>query len=291
MTIVHRGGSTVQAVPDPLRAALAYAQRLGWAVIPVHGIRDDGCCTCGRADCASPGKHPLTKRGVHDAATDPDTIRGWWSRWPWANVAVATGVASGFIALDIDPRHGGGESLRDLEKQHGPLPETVEQITGGGGRHLLFRHPGHRAPNAVGLAPGLDVRGDGGYILAAPSLHVSGRRYEWELSSRPGRVPLAEPPAWLLTLVGAGERQTPALDWRQAITEGVPEGRRNATLASIVGALLRAHVPVRAVLEFAVWLNANRFEPPLPEAEVLRVVDSIAGREARRRGGGCRASG
>lgn len=288
---------TVAAQPTPQhaarlqRAALAYAGRFGWAVLPLHGVRD-GRCTCGRRDCPSPGKHPLTKRGVHDASKNPDVIRAWWRRWPWANVAVATGAVSRIWALDVDPAAGGEDSLDALEAEHGLLPHTVQSLTGSGGRHILFRYPGQHVPNAVAIAPGLDVRGDGGYIVVAPSIHASGRLYAWELSSRPGEVELAAAPEWLLQLVGAGRRRGPGRDWRRDLLEGVSEGQRNVALTSIVGGLLRAAVPVKVALEFALWVNRHRFQPPLPEAEVLKVVDSIAAREARRRGGGShRAAG
>jgi hypothetical protein len=227
---------------------------------------------------------------VHGATKDPEAIRAWWRRWAWANVAVATGRASGIWVLDVDPDRGGADSLRELEVRYGALPKTVEAITGSGGRHFFFLHPGGPVPNAVGITPGLDARGDGGYAILAPSLHASGRRYCWRPGHAPGEVRVAPAPEWLLQLVAAGSPRGPGLDWRSTIHDGVPEGRRNTTLASIVGGLLRAGVRVRDVLDFALWLNAARFRPPLPEEEVVRVVDSIAGREARRRGGGGRAA-
>jgi hypothetical protein len=128
-------------VPTPRRAALDYAAR-GWAVFPVHGIRDDRC-TCGAASCNSPGKHPigeLTPHGVKDATTDAERIASWWAEYPEANIGVAAGTASGFVVVDVD--EGGDDTLVGWEKEHGPLPETVESLAGGGGRHLLFAHPG-----------------------------------------------------------------------------------------------------------------------------------------------------
>jgi len=125
------------------------------------------------------GKHPRTEHGLKDATIDEATIFGWWRRWPGANVGIVTGMASGLLVLDIDPRHGGVESLALLEREHGSLPETAEVSTGGGGRHILFLHPGFRVKNRANMMPGVDVRGDDGYIVAPPSLHASGRRYEW----------------------------------------------------------------------------------------------------------------
>jgi hypothetical protein len=122
--------------------------------------------------------------GYKDATRDETQIREWWTRWPEANIGIPTGAVSGCDVLDIDPRHGGEISLEELESQYGKLPETAEQLTGGGGRHLLFRHQ-EGVGCKVGILPGIDVRGDGGYILVAPSNHISGRRYAWEESSRP----------------------------------------------------------------------------------------------------------
>jgi hypothetical protein len=183
-----------------LAAALDYARR-GWPVLPLHSIRD-GACTCGKADCDRPGKHPLNRlvrHGVKDATTDEEIIRVWWNAAPWANVGVATGAQSGIVVLDIDPRRGGEASWDALRRQHGALPRTPMVKTGSGGMHALFAHPAVPIRNRVNLAPGIDVRGDGGYIVAAASLHASGERYAWAIP--PDATPLAEMPGWLLELV------------------------------------------------------------------------------------------
>ena len=183
-----------------LVAALDYVQRLSWPVFPSHSVDDTGNCSCRMPDCSSPGKHPRTQKGFKDATIDETTIRGWWEMWPDANVAVPTGESSGFDALDVDPRHSGTDSLDQMEAEHGSLPDTIEQITGSGGRHILFRHH-DGVGNKIALAPGLDVRGDGGYIIVPPSRHVSGRTYEWELSGLPGEIPMAEWPDWFVKIL------------------------------------------------------------------------------------------
>ena len=179
------------------KAAIACGGR-GWAVIPLHSI-ERGRCTCRKVACTSPGKHPRNVHGVSEATTDEATVWSWWARWPRANIGIATGARSGVIVLDVDPRHGGDESLARLIEEHGDLPHTVESLTGGGGRHLLFDHPGQTVKNMVGLEPGLDVRGDGGYIAAPPSVHVTGREYAWELDHHPDDVQVAALPQWLLS--------------------------------------------------------------------------------------------
>jgi hypothetical protein len=158
--------------------ALRYARR-GWPVFPLHSV-EGSRCTCGHPDCGSPGKHPRARNGLRDATVDPGQIGQWWQRWPTANVAVATGAASGFWALDVDPRHGGTEVLETLVDLNGPLPETPLAFTGGGGQHYLFEYPQDRpVRNKAHVKPGLDVRGDGGYIVVEPSVHACGNAYAW----------------------------------------------------------------------------------------------------------------
>jgi hypothetical protein len=184
-----------------LDAALRYAAR-GWAVFPCHEPTG-GRCTCGRPDCASPAKHPRTARGLHDATHDPVVIAGWWQRWPTANVAVRTGAASGLVVLDVDPDHGGLASLVELQRTQGGLPPSPAVRTGSGGRHYWFAHPGDHVRNSAGLlGPGLDIRGDGGYVIAPPSIHAAGDRYLWT-----SEVPLAPAPGWLLARYREQDRE------------------------------------------------------------------------------------
>jgi len=189
-------------LPKLHASALTYA-RWGWRVFPLHTPRGSSC-SCGLPTCGAPGKHPRTAHGFKDATTDEARIEEWWSEWPDANVGIATGPESGLLVLDIDPRNGGDESFDDLTAKLGRLPETPEVITGGGGRHLFFRYPtGVESIRAKPLGQGIDVKGAGGYVVAAPSLHASGRAYGWEASSRPNEVPLADVPPALLAMLAA----------------------------------------------------------------------------------------
>ncbi len=184
-----------------LEAALLLA-RHGLQVFPCHWPTGQGCsCRLG-ARCDHAGKHPRFAGWQQAATTDETQIRRWWRELPHANIGVATGPESGIFELDVDPRHGGDDSLAALERTYGKLPDTPEFLTGGGGRGILFRYPeGARIRNRQRLSPGLDIRGDGGLFIAPDSLHASGRRYLWELSSVLGEVPLADAPAWLLQAV------------------------------------------------------------------------------------------
>ena len=168
-----------------LAAALGYAAR-GWPVLPLHHL-EEGTCTCGKAGCTSPGKHPRLRHGVRDASTDAGQIRRWWKRWPEANVGIATGPV---IAIDIDGRVGEAH-IAALELEHGDLPPTLEAATGGGGRHLIYVHPGDGGPqirNRNPWMPKVDVRGHGGYIVAPPSQHVSGSAYAWANTLEPAEL-------------------------------------------------------------------------------------------------------
>ena len=162
---------------ESFAAAQQYAAR-GWAVLPLHSA-DPGCCSCGEAGCESPGKHPRTVHGVKDATTDERTVREWWVRWPQANVGIATGRASGLVVLDVDRARGGQASLELLRAECPDLQKAPTVETGGGGIHLYFAHADGHIPNKVDFLPGLDIRGDGGYVVAPPSRHKSGRTYQW----------------------------------------------------------------------------------------------------------------
>jgi hypothetical protein len=131
----------------------------------------------------------LVPHGLHDATTDSTVIAEWLKQEPHANIAIRTGPESELVVIDVDPHRGADDALAALTQAYGPLPSTVESVTGGGGRHLLFQHPGAgvRVPcGADVLGPGLDIRGDDGYIVAPPSLHRTGRAYAWRAISRAG---------------------------------------------------------------------------------------------------------
>ena len=211
-----------------LDAALDYAAR-GWAVLPLHSPTEDGRCSCSNPKCASPAKHPRTTHGLKDATTDPDTIRRWWSRWPTANIGIVCGPES-FVVLDLD-RHSpeaDGPAIAEARfewEAEGPLAET-----GGGGLHCFYRHPGGHVKSRCGagaIAPGVELRGDGSYIVAPPSVHISGRAYTWRHD--PDLEPMTDLPAWALNgAAGDGARgQTPT-------DAGAPSPRVSATRPSRV---------------------------------------------------------
>ena len=190
-------------------AALAYASKLNLPVFP----------------CKARGKEPITRNGHKDATTDSDQIKRWWSKTPHANIGIPTGKRSGFDVLDIDPRNGGDESLVELERRYGKLPSTPIALTGGGGHHVFFASD-DRIRNAVNGLPGVDTRGEGGYVITPPSVHATGRLYEWHPEARITDIQLALwPPGlleWLIERLGPGSEM-------ETRTDPILEGRRNST--------------------------------------------------------------
>lgn len=261
----------------------AYIER-GFAVLPLHttiGKGEHTSCSCGLLDCRNSAKHPianLVPSGLKAASSDPAVVKGWFSGFTQSNVGIATGAISGIIVLDIDPRHGGDKSLRKLEAKHGDIPATLRWKTGGGGEHILFRYPGELIRNSVGiLGEGIDVRGDGGYIVAPPSRHKSGNFYVLP-EDMSIDTPLALPPPWLLRLLrqsGRPQSKCGTSPISQVVGKRVPEGQRNTTIARISGHLLAKRVDPHICHELMLAFNAKYCAPPLDEQEVGRTVASI----------------
>jgi hypothetical protein len=262
-------GDTQPAMPSEKRTvateALHYASVLGWRVFPLHTPIDEGVCSCGKADCQSIGKHPRTPRGLKDATNDPEQIKRWWQRWPDANIGIATGAASGLLVIDVDPRHGGWQGLEELFKRTGEVfPPTVEVITGSDGGHFYFRMPDADIRNSTGkLGAGLDVRANGGYVVAAFSLHASGNRYRWKNEESP----FADVPYKLLKeliakprIVRGASNTATTHKWTGG---AIPDGSRNKTLFQQVACSMRARgAGEQEILDALIDAN-RRCSPPL----------------------------
>jgi hypothetical protein len=254
-----------------LDAALALARR-GFKVLPLHTptFRKNGApCSCHNVGCKSVGKHPRTRNGSKDATTDEATVRKLWGQWPKANIGIATGADS-FVTLDIDPKHGGDESLARLLAEYGEFDTTLTSNTGSGGRHINFKHPGVKVKNVQGstkLGAGLDFRGEGGYIVAPPSLHASGERYRWHDAD----ASLAPMPDWLLAKL-----RQPAAKKKSRSSDPIPEGSRNNLLFQEGYSLRRSGYEVEQIEAKLREINAKRCEPPLDEDEVRKIAASAA---------------
>jgi hypothetical protein len=191
-----------------LETALAYAAD-GLPVLPLFEPRDDACA-CGDKGCGSPGKHPRTRHGLKDASTDPGRIREWWHRWPTSNVGLRTGRVGGLIAVDLDSLEGelrlsdlAGIATIDALLNPAELGGLI--VNTGRGYQVWYRAPdGLRIMNSAGkLGPGIDVRGEGGYVVAPPSVHANGRRYAF------GGGHFDPPPSWLLEQIADPEQAQP----------------------------------------------------------------------------------
>ena len=257
------------------RVARSYAKENRWAVFPVYnpvqGRVEGRQCSCSQGGkCPNPGKHPRTPKGHKDATTDERLIHEWWEKWPDAHVGVRTGIGSGIIVLDVDSPKGGDDSLAALEKEFGSLPATLEAATGGGGRHFVFKHPGGIIKNKTGFLRGLDVRGDGGYIVAPPSNHVSGGAYEWV-----NQLPPAPPPAWLMDLILDSKPPVTKVD-REPSPKLIAEGERNTTLTSIAGRFRRVGLDEEGLYAKLETVNRRRCIPPLTPDELRVIAKSVA---------------
>ena len=264
------------SVADPvdrsmLTAALAYAEQ-GIAVFPLHNPLADGSCSCGSGKCGkSIGKHPRTSTGLKAATTDREQIRRWWTDWPDANIGIPTGAVNGLVVVDVDYA-AGEESLGRMTDKYGPLPAT-KKVKTGNGYQLYFRHPGGKVKSAARFCreyPNVDSRGDGGYVVAPPSLHYSGVRYTVDRST-PSE--LAEMPGWLPELINAKPSKT---QLSIVANDGIPDGSRNCKLASVAGSMRARGMTLEAIEAALLTTNEQQCNPPLPDDEVRAIARSIA---------------
>lgn len=247
-----------------LEAALFYARRLSWPVLPVK-----------------PGqkKPPLTKNGSLDASTDEKQIRLWWEQWPAANVALRTGVC--FWVLDIDPQHGGEESYRRLVYANGALAGTLQQKTGGGGSQYFYEQPDQAV--ITGKAPvrddypGIDARGQNNYVIAPPSIHPNGNEYLWDSAKRTIlEEPIVPANGWLLEWVLASAKGTNGANHGfQPPPEKILRGQQHKYLVSEAGKLRDLGLGYEEIVE-AIWqTNLKRCEQPGPRENIEQIARSM----------------
>jgi KaiC/GvpD/RAD55 family RecA-like ATPase len=220
--------------------------------------------------CKPQDKTPLV-RWADVATTEENMLSGWWDNNPSANIGIACGKRSGIVVLDVDTDHDGYESLQALQDKYGRLPQTPISRTGSGGEHIIFAHPGIEIRNSAGkLGPGLDIRGDGGYIVAPPSRHPNGKFYEWVVL--PSQTPLAPMPEWMIELLK--EHQ---FDTRQPETTNgkIISGGRNDALVKLAGSMRRKGFDEDQIFLALGDYNRKKCEPALPDGEVLQIARSV----------------
>src|SRR5215207_11223378 len=184
--------------------------------------------------------------------------------WAWSGVGIVTGPVSGVLVLDVD----GPEGETELTKYGHPATPLAR--TPSGGMHLYFKHPEHHVRTRIKVAPGLDVKASGGYVVAPPSVGENGRAYEWILS--PEEAELTDPPEWLMSLL---ERKRPK-GAAPKVGERIPSGQRNIALTRLAGTMRRPGMSETAILAALLEENERRCQPPLPRAEVEKIATSIA---------------
>ena len=258
-----------------LDAALQAASR-GLRLIALHnpdssapfGVNDTGeatgGCSCRKLECESAGKHPRILEWQNKATTDQAIIRRWSIRWPNHNLGVACGQP-GFVVLDIDPRNDGDHSLELLERKYGTLPETATVRTGSGGTHYYFAG---LVPKRE-IAPGIDLQGEGSYVVIPPSLHACGGRYRWERQCK-----LAPLPHWLIELVSRSHVK--AAGTGAVLADVIPKGSRNKTLFRCACAMRRHGFSEAAILAALRIENSSRCSPPLVADDIATIAKQAA---------------
>lgn len=241
----------------PYQAAVEYIN-MGLAVFPIK-YKD---------------KIPLTRNGCKDATTDAAIVKAWWQKYPNANVGIATGLKSGglfVIDLDIDEDKGinGYQTLRDWERKNGILPDTWSSITGRGGYHLFFKSS-KQITNRTGILEGVDIRGEGGYIVAPPSTHANGHKYEWEYS--PDDFELVEADEVVYKLLETDKREK-AESFK--LPEIIISGKRNETIFRFACSLQAKGLPDEAIEASVKAINETKCQPPLKDSELNTIINSV----------------
>lgn len=245
-------------------AAIAYAKR-GWYVFP----------------CVPGDKKPLTEHGFKDSTRDPGTIKSWWAKWPLANIGIDCG-RSKLVVVDLDVKSGadGPGEWRNLGIDDS---SALEQHTPSGGIHKIWRANGSTIRNTAGkLAPGIDTRAAGGYIVVAPSRTAAGS-YTWEVSAHPDdhqESTLPRELSDLLTQTGQDDIWDRAANPEQPtnghqVPDEIDQGQRNVTLTSLAGSMRRRGADAEEILAALRVANQKRGNPPLPDDELVAIAESM----------------
>lgn len=248
-------------------AALSYRQR-GWSVIPISPVSKK-----------PPKDFKWTE--FQDRLAEPREIEAWWRKWPNAGVGIVTGKISDLVVLDVDPKHGA-----DPNHIYQTYPTPIVSLTGRGGGHFFYQYPAHEeyVPNVVGKQDGkptgYDIRADGGYVVAPPSLHPSGKRYEWISNSA---MPVIMPSKLWGMVTSAikpapNGKATSKEPWLADALKGVGEGARDDTCARLAGYYLSKGMPEDVVIEqLKMWNERNdQSGTPFTDRDIEKTVKSVA---------------
>ena len=252
-----------------LQAALEYADQK-YPVIPLYSVTKEGVCTCGKT-CRSPGKHPMTRHGLKDASSCSVQIRSWFSN-TFANIGVLTGTASGLLVIDLDCHRG--SSLKEFYSKFPDLART-RTVQTGGGYHLYLKHPRYEITSRTNILPGVDIRADGAYIIAPPSLHSSGKLYRWD-----NDLEIQECSESLLEFLQTPKQKNPSVKISVTNLNGFAEGVRNDSLTRIAGFFRSLGLSANEIQAGLQAVNQSLCNPPLENHEVFKISTSIAQYEA-----------
>ena len=240
--------------------AIKYAE-MGLAVFPVRQ-----------------NKAPFTPHGCKDAKKDKRAIKNWWSRYPDANIGIATGSISGgiiVIDIDIDEDKGiyGDDSLRTWENENGELPETWRAVTGRGGYHIYYRSD-EKIKNTTNLYPGIDIRGEGGYVIAPPSIHLNGNYYRWEMDPEDTDIHFAD--QQVMKFINGAGKQSGIVEQKPKfkLPDRIKEGARNDTLYRYGCSLQSKGYTDEEILNRLEDAN-TRCDVPLQEDEITTIYNSV----------------
>jgi hypothetical protein len=245
-------------VSELSEAASRYA-RMGLAVIPLE----------------PKGKIPMFKNWPEVATNDLGIVTRWWTRNPYANVGIATGQKSRIFVVDIDPDKGGIDSYESLVLKHGRFPDTWQTMTGRPpGFHMYFRYPNFRVENAAGIFPGIDIRGDRGQVVAPPSIHPNGNRYEWDGAREIENIEIPEAPGWLLEALQGKSEQTKSDKF--PLPFQIPKGVQHETLVAAAGMMRRLGLEPAEILPSLLEINRRRCAEPGPQKNIEQIAESMA---------------
>lgn len=241
-----------------LHTALLYRQH-GWSVLPVHHIVR-GYCTCGEDECPTPGKHPAIQWTEYAKRLPTrKEIKSWFTKeFTGANIGTATGLVSNLVVVDLD----GEEGEETAQKKLGLPLNTLASRTGGGGIHLFYQADGNEIQTRVRAFPGVDIRGEKGFVVLPPSTHESGELYRWINKVHPVKCDLSV----LKTPVVRDDFDS-GEGWYAEFIDGVPEGMRSNVASRLAGRYFALGMSSKEV--FCMMENWNRRNiPPLLMSEL-----------------------
>ena len=259
-----------------IESAVYYSSK-GLSVIPTHSILKDGSCDCGNKECGAKGKHPRLnwRKQIKDRLSDEE-LELWWRKYPNSNVGIVTGEISQVIVIDIDGEKG-LKSLKEIGLTLDTMPPTPTARTGGGGYHLYYRYVKGAIKTRVNVLEKVDIRADGGIVIAPPSLHQSGKNYKWLKGKSLDDIPIADFDFSLLSKPD-GVVIRKSAEWYIKILDGVAEGGRNEAATKLVGRWARSGLSQKEIRYFLFDWNSRNM-PPLEESELDTVIESIYSKE------------